>query len=111
MRLALLGSGERMSARDALRWGLVSEVVEAAELMARARELADAVARNSPAAVMATKRAIWESLEHGLTPALENGWRILQDHYAHPDVEEGPRAFAEKREPHWAKPTARRVAR
>jgi enoyl-CoA hydratase/carnithine racemase len=109
MRMSLLGKAERLSAHEALRWGLVSEVVEAGELMARARELAEGVARNSPAAVMATKRAIWESLDHGLSDGLENGWRILQEHYVHPDVEEGPRAFAEKREPRWAKPSARRA--
>lgn len=108
MRMSLLGRAERLTAHEALRWGLVSEVVEAGELMARARELAEGVAGNSPAAVMATKRAIWESLDHGLSAGLLNGWRILQEHYVHPDVEEGPRAFAEKRQPRWAKPSARR---
>lgn len=108
MRMALVGRHERVSATDALRWGLVSEVTEPAELMARAREIAGMVARNSPAAVMATKRAIWESLDHGLGAGLQNGWNILQSHYAHPDVEEGPRAFAERREPRWAPASARR---
>lgn len=108
MRMALVGRHERVGATDALRWGLVSEVTEPGELIARAREIATMVASNSPAAVMATKRAIWESLEHGLTPALHNGWDILQSHYAHPDVEEGPRAFAERRQPRWAAASAER---
>lgn len=108
MRMALLGQAERLNAREALRWGLVSEVVEDHELMPRARQLAEAIAANSPAAVMATKRAIWEGLEHGLTAALENGWRILQEHYDHPDVVEGPRAFAERRPPRWSPLSARR---
>lgn len=109
VRMALLGSAERIMAPVALRCGMVSEVVEHDFLMERARELADTAARNSPAALAATKRAIWESLDMGLTPALRNGWRILQEHYQHPDVEEGPRAFVERREPRWAHRTARRT--
>lgn len=105
MRMALLGREERVDAPTALRCGLVSEVVSDALLLERAYALASAVARNSPAAVMATKRALWESLDHGLGAALEHGWAILQDHYAHPDFAEGPRAFAERREPHWAQTT------
>jgi len=108
MRMALMGREERLSAAEALRWGLVSEVVESTQLMPRARQIAEAIARNSPAAVMGTKRAIWESLELGLHQALENGWRRIQEHYAHPDIEEGPRAFAERREPRWASTAARR---
>jgi enoyl-CoA hydratase/carnithine racemase len=108
MRMALMGREERLGAHEALRWGLVSEVVENTQLMPRARQIAEAVARNSPAALMGTKRAIWESLELGLHEALENGWRRIQDHYAHPDIEEGPRAFAERREPRWAGIDARR---
>lgn len=108
MRMALMGREERLSAAEALRWGLVSEVVESTQLMPRARQIAEAIARNSPAAVMGTKRAIWESLELGLHQALQNGWRRIQEHYAHPDIEEGPRAFAERREPRWASTAARR---
>jgi enoyl-CoA hydratase/carnithine racemase len=108
MRMALMGKGERLSAADALRWGLVSEVVEPGQLLARAAEIAEAIAANSPAAVMATKRAIWQSLDQGLHAGLANGWRILQEHYTHPDVQEGPRAFAERRQPRWASPSARR---
>jgi enoyl-CoA hydratase len=109
-RMALMGRAERLSPADALRWGLVSEVVAHDRLLERAQQIARAISENSPAAVMATKRALWESLEMGLTAALENGWRILQDHYAHPDVAEGPRAFAERRAPRWSPPSARRPA-
>ena len=33
--------------------------------------------------------------------ALESAWALLRLHWAHPDFLEGPRAFAEKREPRW----------
>ncbi|TMC51212.1 MAG: enoyl-CoA hydratase/isomerase family protein [Chloroflexi bacterium] len=110
MRMALMGREERLDADTALRCGLVSEVVADDRLQQRARELAGRIAHSSPAALRATKRALWESLDHGLGEALENGWQILQDHYRHPDFEEGPRAFAEGRPPRWASPSATRSA-
>ena len=48
MRLALLGGSERMSAQEALRLGLVGEVLPAAQLLPRARELAAKIAQHSP---------------------------------------------------------------
>ena len=49
----------------------------------------------------ATKRALWESFELGLTDACRAGAQHLVSMWGHPDQEEGPRAFAEKREPRW----------
>jgi enoyl-CoA hydratase len=53
----------------------------------------------------ATKRALWSALEHGLTDACKAGSAELVSMWGHPDQEEGPRAFAEKREPQWIPPT------
>lgn len=102
LRMALLGGRERMPAQRAREIGLVSEVVPAADLLARARELAGLLARNSPAAMAATKRAIWEGLDRGLGDALRHAWEILRAHGASPDVREGARAFVERRSPRWA---------
>ncbi len=49
----------------------------------------------------ATKRALWGALEAGLTDACKAGAQELVSMWGHPDQEEGPRAFAEKREPQW----------
>jgi enoyl-CoA hydratase/carnithine racemase len=49
----------------------------------------------------ATKKALWGALEHGLTEACREGARHLVSVWGHPDQEEGPRAFAEKRDPQW----------
>ncbi len=49
----------------------------------------------------ATKRALWGALEAGLTDACKAGATELISMWGHPDQEEGPRAFAEKREPNW----------
>ncbi len=102
LRLALLGGSERMGAEEARALGLVGEVVPAAELLPRARELAAKIAEHSPTALALTKRAIWESLDVGLDEALSRTWKIIQEHTDHPDLEEGSVAFVEKRKPRWA---------
>jgi enoyl-CoA hydratase/carnithine racemase len=73
LRWALMGTEERISAATALRLGLVTEVVPVAELRARAREIASAIARRRPQAVQGTVRAIWEALEMSPAVALQNG--------------------------------------
>jgi enoyl-CoA hydratase/carnithine racemase len=103
MRLALLGGAERMSAQEAWRLGLVGEVLPAAQLLPRARELAAKMAQHSPAALMRTKQAIWESLDVGLHQGLARAWEIIGHHGAHPDVKEGAMAFVEKRKPRWSR--------
>jgi enoyl-CoA hydratase/carnithine racemase len=102
MRLAFLGRHERMSAQRAYELGMVSEVVDPPEqLRERAQELAETIAKNSPAAMAATKRALWGALEMGLTDACRNGAGELVSMWGHPDQTEGPKAFAEKRDAQW----------
>ena len=101
-RMAFTGRYERMGAERARQLGIISEVVEPARLRDRAAELAQLIARNSPAAMAATKRALWGALELGLTDACRAGARELVSMWGHPDQTEGPAAWAEKREPQWA---------
>ena len=102
VRMAVMGRHERISAARAYQLGMISQVVDPPDqLRAAAQELAETVARNSPAAMAATKRALWGALEYGLTDACRNGARELVSMWGHPDQEEGPLAFAEKREPVW----------
>jgi enoyl-CoA hydratase len=107
MRMAFVGRHERMSAQRAYELGMISQIVDPPErLREEAQVLAEKIARNSPAAMAATKRALWQALELGLTDACRAGARELVSMWGHPDQEEGPRAFAEKREPVW-QPLAR----
>ena len=102
MRMALLGRHERMPAARAHQLGMVGQVVDPPEALEEtAQRLAEQIARNSPAAVRATKRALWGALEHGLTDACRASAAELTSMWGHPDQEEGPRAFAERREPVW----------
>ena len=102
MRMALVGRHERMSAQRALELGMISQIVDPPErLRDEAQALAEKIARNSPAAMRATKKALWGALEHGLTDACRAGAKELTSMWGHPDQEEGPRAFAEKREAQW----------
>jgi enoyl-CoA hydratase len=102
MRMAFVGRHERMSAQRAYELGMISEIIDPpSRLREAAQELAEKVAKNSPAAMAATKRALWGALEHGLTDACRAGGRELVSMWGHPDQTEGPAAFAEKREPKW----------
>jgi enoyl-CoA hydratase/carnithine racemase len=108
--MGLVGRSYRMPAERAYQIGMIDLLEPTpADTMARARELARAMAANSPQAMALTKQAIWGSTEL-LDPAASNfGWELLKNHWAHPDFEEGPKAFAEKRAPEWnPDPNARR---
>lgn len=110
-RMAFIGTHERLTAVRARQLGLVSEVVDPPErLREAAAELAGKIARNSPAAMAATKRALWGAFEQGLTGACRAGAAELVGLWGHPDQEEGPQAFAERREPQWAPPPVREVS-
>ncbi|MFJ8025434.1 enoyl-CoA hydratase/isomerase family protein [Streptomyces sp. NPDC096311] len=102
LRMVALGKAYRIDARRALELGLVSEVVPGEKLRERAVELGHIIASASPAAVRASLRAVWESLDRGLDDGLKHGYQILQDHLDHPDAAEGPAAFMAKRSPNWS---------
>jgi enoyl-CoA hydratase/carnithine racemase len=103
MRMVLLGRGERLSAQRAMDLGLITEVVPDDRLMDRALELARIVASNSPTAIAISRKAILESFERPHLDAMRYGFVLLRSHADHhPDAQEGPRAFFEKREPKWS---------
>lgn len=102
LRMALVGRHERMTAARAYQLGILSEVVDPPDVLrTRAQELGATIARNSPAAMAATKAALWGALEAGITEASRTGGAHLAGMWGHPDQEEGPQAFTEKRDARW----------
>jgi len=95
-------TGERMNAEEALRVGLINKVVPLPELMPEAERLARRICENAPLAV----RAIKELAVRGQYLPIESGLRLEQAIQralaATEDAKEGPRAFAEKRRPHYS---------
>ncbi|MBX3093651.1 MAG: enoyl-CoA hydratase/isomerase family protein [Cryobacterium sp.] len=102
IRMALLGTHEKLSAAAAHKAGLVSEVVPDADLLERAGELAAQIATGSPEAIRLTRRAYRSYINEQQREHLDLGWRMVQEHWAHSDSKEGPTAFSEKREPRWS---------
>jgi enoyl-CoA hydratase len=102
MRMAFVGKYERLSAQRVYELGMISQIVDPPDrLRAEAQALAEKIAQNSPAAMRATKKALWGALELGLTDACRAGADELVSMWGHPDQTEGPLAFAERREASW----------
>ncbi|GGO86727.1 enoyl-CoA hydratase/isomerase family protein [Wenjunlia tyrosinilytica] len=78
MRLALLGTAERMSARRAYENGLVSEVVPAQELPGAAARSASVIAGYPPEAVQGTVRAVWAAREMTRSQALATAPHLVR---------------------------------
>jgi methylglutaconyl-CoA hydratase len=98
----LLLTGRLFDAAEAHRYGLVNEVVEPAQLLTRARELAGQLMENSPSSMRATKRLIngfiATQLDHQIGQAVQDNARIR----ATADFREGITSFLEKRKPRWS---------
>lgn len=98
--LRLLLTAQPIDAHEALRVGLVDEVVPADRLMERGRELARSVAAMSPLPVAALLEAVGTGdgpLEEGLRRESAIFGRLC----ASADKHEGVTAFLEKRAPRW----------
>ena len=102
----LLLTGRRMSAQEALRWGLINQVVPTEALMQTAQELAATIVQNAPLALAAVKEVLRETEGQTLTQAyqtLRSGTlRSYSAMLTSEDAQEGPRAFGEKRAPRWS---------
>lgn len=97
----LLLTARRVDAAEAKALGLVSEVLPAEQVLARAEELAEAIAENSPEAIRRTRRLIADSAELPLGKALDLATRANAEARGTKDCQEGVRAFLEKRKPNW----------
>jgi enoyl-CoA hydratase/carnithine racemase len=100
--MGMILTGKAIDAAEAHRWGLVNDVVPAAELMPAAERWAAEIMQCAPLAVRGSKEAAMTGLDLPLEAALRRSYDNVQAHMASQDRVEGPRAFAEKRAPAWA---------
>jgi enoyl-CoA hydratase/carnithine racemase len=94
-------TGRHMTAHEALRWGIVNEVVPAAEVMPTALRWASEILECAPLSIRASKQAAMMGLGHPLDIALAMNYTENTRLRRSEDIVEGPRAFAEKRKPNW----------
>jgi len=97
--LHLLLTGRFIDAREALRIGLVQEVVPADRVLARARELAEQICANAPMAVRMTKELALRSRDMSIADGVRYYQSLQRQVEASEDLVEGTSAFAEKRAP------------
>lgn len=95
----LIFSGETIDAVEALRIGLVSQVVPREELIHVATKKITMILSRSSLAVAAAKKSINQALDLATEPALENESQIFSALFATKDTGEGMNAFIEKRKP------------
>jgi 2-(1,2-epoxy-1,2-dihydrophenyl)acetyl-CoA isomerase len=95
-------SGRKLSAAEAHGWGLVSEVVEADGLAARAAEIAAQYAAMPTRGVGMTKRLFAEAARNRLEQQLELEAELQTAATQTNDFREGVSAFLEKREPRFS---------
>jgi len=99
--MQMLLTGEPISSRTALEWGLVNRVVPPNELSAATRELATAIASASRETVSTGKRAFYEQIALDERSAYELAKETMTANACAQDAQEGVGAFLSKRTPVW----------
>lgn len=92
-------TGEMISADEAKRLGLVSDVVPQAELMAAVDQKIAMMLTKSPLAIASSKKSILEAYNLEIDGALKNEADIFSVLFESEDTKEGTKAFLEKRKP------------
>jgi enoyl-CoA hydratase len=92
---------DRIDAKRAHEMGLINEIVAEDDLLDAAFRMAARITKNAPLAVQATKRSVIEGLKTDMRSAYKLESAISQEVFATEDAKEGPKAFAEKRDPVW----------
>jgi enoyl-CoA hydratase/carnithine racemase len=99
--MEIILTGKAITAQRAYEIGLVNRLVEPAQLMDAAIELALEVLEGAPLSVKAGRETVMLATEMGRAAALMAGRAAHEHAYKSEDAQEGPRAFAEKRKPVW----------
>jgi methylglutaconyl-CoA hydratase len=97
----ILLTGRLFGAEEAVRMGLVKEIIAPENLMARAHELAALLMENSPASLRATKQLLTDHARANLDAQIEAAVRENAAIRTTADFREGISSFLEKRKPVW----------
>ena len=95
----LIFTGDLIDAQEALRLGIVSQVVAPEELLSTANQLARRIAAGPPVAIRLAKRSLYDNAERDLKSSLERETFSQNIASETEDAREGIRAFVEKRDP------------
>ena len=103
--MEMLLTGRWLDANEAARWGLINQIHPAADLMAKAREMADMLAAGPPLVYAAIKEVVRGAedmkFQDALNKITKSQFKTVETLYRSEDQLEGARAFAEKRDPVW----------
>jgi enoyl-CoA hydratase len=99
--MEMLITGEPITGRRAYEVGLVGHVVPDGSALAKAREIADRIARNGPLAVRNIKASVLAADALPEADAYARELELGMEVMGSTDAREGPRAFLEKREPNY----------
>jgi len=99
--MEILLTGNRIDAQEAWRLGLINYVVPQEKLIAKAEELAAAIAANGPFAVRKIKEAVRRCSGRPYEEAFKIEDEVAREVMRTEDAKEGPRAFIEKRKPNY----------
>ena len=101
LAMEMILNDRKLTAQEALHYGLVNRVVPVGDFLNVAIILADEIAARAPLAVRAAKRMINHSYESFLKDGLAEEKQIFYNLFASEDQKEGMQAFIEKRKPNW----------
>ena len=99
--LELVFTAEPITAQRAYEIGFVNRVVPQERLLVEARTLAQKLVTNAPLSLRNFKEIAYRSVEMSEAATAALTTRVYDQLLRSADAQEGPRAFAEKRQPHW----------
>jgi crotonobetainyl-CoA hydratase len=101
LAMNMIMTSKRITAQEAMQYGIVAEIVKLEDLMATAMSYADEIMKGAPLSIRASKESAVEGIRLPLDEAMAKTYPGNMAMYQSEDMREGPRAFVEKRPPNW----------